>query len=252
MRLLRRIAGNARYFTDSATKVPWDVESGDAAEGMCIDFYGRYQSESVRRPDGVSRMGYVTPAGGSSTGTDPIGMMRGAPSPDLAREFIEFVISPEGQKLWNWKVGAPGGPQKYALRRLPILPELYDAKYAAFRSDPEVNPYAAANGPDAFVYHPEWTGALFRTISFTVQVMCIDPHDELRDAWSALVAANFPPQATALFDDTSAIGYDVATSTIKPKLSSPNKIDQVRLAKEFCDRFRAQYIQVAKLAREGK
>ena len=61
MRLIQRIAANARYFTDSASKVPWDVESGDAAAGMVIDYYGRFQSESVRRHDGTSRLGYVTP-----------------------------------------------------------------------------------------------------------------------------------------------------------------------------------------------
>ena len=189
LRLIRRIAANARYFTDSATKVPWDVESGDAAAGMAIDFYGRFQSEAVRRPDGVSRMGYITPAGGSSTGADPIAMLRGAPSPELAREFIEFTLSTEGQKLWNWKTSTPGGPEKYALRRLPILPNLYAPEFTPFRSDPGVNPYREVG---AFVYHPEWTGALFRVLGLVVQTMCIDSEAELHQAWSALVAAGSP------------------------------------------------------------
>ena len=97
-----------------------------AAAGMCIDFYGRFQSESVRKPGWHLTHAHTSlPMGGSSVGVDTIGLMRGAPDAALAREFIEFVISPEGQKLWNWKVGTPGGPHKYALRRLPILPSLY-------------------------------------------------------------------------------------------------------------------------------
>ena len=64
--------------------------------------------------------------------------------PDVAREFIAFVMSPEGQKLWNWKVGTPGGPQRYALRRLPILPALYAPEFRPLRSDPEVDPYELA------------------------------------------------------------------------------------------------------------
>ncbi|HWB61310.1 MAG TPA: extracellular solute-binding protein, partial [Chthoniobacteraceae bacterium] len=76
MRLIMKISANSRYFTDAATKIPFDVEEGNAAAGMCIDFYGRFQSEFVRRPDGTSRMQYVTPAGGSSFGVDPIGMLR--------------------------------------------------------------------------------------------------------------------------------------------------------------------------------
>lgn len=250
MRLIRRTAANARYFSDSATRIVWDVESGDAAAGMAIDFYGRFQSEAVRRPDGVSRLQYFTPLGGSSFGSDPIGMLRGAPSPALAREFIEFVLSPEGQKLWNWKVGTPGGPEKYALRRLPILPELYAPEYASFRSDPEVDPFAWAK--ETPPYHPEWTASLFRSIGFVIQAMTIDPHEELCEAWRALIEAGFPPQATALFDDVSAVDYAKVTAEIKPALNSAQKIDQARLAKKLCDQFREQYQQVTALARAGK
>ena len=250
LRLIRRIAANARYFSDSATRIVWDVESGDAAAGMAIDFYGRFQGEAVRRPDGTSRLHYCTPVGGSSFGADPMGMLRGAPSPALAREFITFVLSPEGQKLWNWKVGTPGGPQKYALRRLPILPSLYAPKFTPLRSDLEVNPFAWAqeNPP----YHPEWTASLFRTISFVIRTLAIDPHEELREAWAALIAAGFPPQATALFDDVSAVDYVTATTVLKPALNSAQKIDQTRLSKQLCDPFREQYRQVAALARAGK
>lgn len=250
MRLIRRIAANARYFSDAAPRIVWDVESGDAAAGMAIDFYGRFQSEAVRRPDGTSRMEYITPAGGSSFGSDPIGLLRGAPSPELAREFIAFVLSTEGQKLWNWKVGAPGGPQKYALRRLPVLPSLYAPEFESFRSDPGVDPYSWAkeNSP----YHPEWTASLFRTIGFVIQTMAIDPHSELTEAWDALVKAGFPPQATALFDDVSAVDYAKAKTDIKTALSSAQKIDQTRLAKTLCDGFREQYRQVTALARAGK
>ena len=43
------IAANARYFTDSAERVPTDVGNGDAAEGMAIDFYGRMEQSIVGR-----------------------------------------------------------------------------------------------------------------------------------------------------------------------------------------------------------
>jgi ABC-type Fe3+ transport system substrate-binding protein len=247
MQLIQKISANARYFTDSAAKIPFDVEEGNAAAGMCIDFYGRFQSESVRKSDGSSRMQYITPAGGSSVGVDPIGLMRGAPDAALAREFIEFVISPEGQKLWNWKVGTPGGPTKYALRRLPILPSLYATEYVPLRSDPDEQPYLQAG---AFIYHPEWTGPLFRQISFVIRVMCIDPHDELYDAWKALIAAKFPPQATATFMDVSKVDYAEASSTMRQALRSPT--EEIELAKTLGESFRAQYRKAAELAREGK
>ena len=48
MGLIKRIAGNARLVTDSASKVPRDVGRGDAIAGMCIDFYGRSEAEWTR------------------------------------------------------------------------------------------------------------------------------------------------------------------------------------------------------------
>lgn len=44
--LVQRIGANARYFTDSAGKVPIDVASGAAAAGAVIDFFGRYQAQN--------------------------------------------------------------------------------------------------------------------------------------------------------------------------------------------------------------
>jgi hypothetical protein len=36
-------------------------------------------------------------------------MFRGAPNPELATRFIEFVLSMEGQRLWAFKTGASDG-----------------------------------------------------------------------------------------------------------------------------------------------
>jgi spermidine/putrescine-binding protein len=249
LRLIQRASANARYFTDAASRVPVDVSQGDASIGMSIDFYGRFQSEAVQLQDQASRLQYFTPQGGSSIGVDPIGLLRGAPHPEAARMFMEFVLSIEGQKLWNFKVGAPGGPERYALRRLPVRKELYAPEFQQFRSDPTVNPYEEAK---SFVYHPEWTGSLFRTLSFIVRVMSLDSHDEQTAAWQALIEAGFPPEATARFGDMSHVSYEIAKQQIRPVLSSADRLEQVRLARELGNQFRRQYQEAAQLAREGK
>ena len=248
MRLIMKIGANARYFTDSSAKIALDVEAGEAAAGMTIDFYGRYESEAVRRPDGTSRLQYVDAAGGTSVGVDPIGMFRGAPHPAIAREFMEFVFSPEGQKLWNWKVGKPGGPAHYALRRLPILPALYTAEWQPFRSDPQVDPYALAK---KFTYHPKWTAPLFRPISMIIRVMCIDCHEELTAAWKELRAAEFPKEATATFEDVSAVDYAAAAGEIRQALSA-DKIQEVKLARNLAEHFREQFKSAAQQARAAR
>lgn len=249
LEIIQAASANARYFTDAAGKVPMDVSLGDAAIGMCIDFYGRFQSEAVKVGDGPSRLQYFTPAGGSSVGVDPIGLLRGAPNRAVAEEFIAFVLSPEGQKLWNFKVGTPGGPERYALRRLPIRKELYAPEFSALRSDPTVLPYEEAK---LFTYHPAWTMPLFKTMNFIIRVMCLDSHDEQASAWKALIDARFPREALKKFTDLSAVDYETALTKIRPALASQNRIDEVRLAKELGSRFRAQYLEAERLAKEGK
>jgi len=246
--LIQRISANARYFTDEATEIPYSVQAGNAAAGMCIDFYGRFESEAVRRPDGTSRLVYVTPAGGSSTGADSIGLFRGAPHPDLAREFIDFVISQEGQKLWCFRAGTPGGPTQYTLRRLPIRPDLYTPQWRRYEADPDVDPYAPGTG---FVYQARWTGSLFGVISFVIRTAFIDPHDELKEAWQALIEAGFPPEATRVFSDMGAVDFAPASGPIREALRSPDKLDEVALARELDEHFRDQYRRAASLARLG-
>ncbi len=248
MQLLMKIGANARYFTDSSTKIALDVGAGDAAAGMSIDFYARFQSESMRRTDGTSPMQYVNAQGGTSVGVDPIGLFRGAPNREIAVEFIAFVMSPEGQKLWNWKPGTPGGPEHYALRRLPILPTLYAPEFSMLRTDPEVDAYRLAR---TFTYHEKWTSPLFRAIAFIFRVMCIDTHDELATAWQTLFAAGFPPEAMAAFSDVHMVDYAAASGQIRDALAG-KKINEVQLAKELADSFREQYTRAAALARAGR
>ncbi len=250
MQLIQKIGAGTRYFTDASTKMPIDVSESDAALGMSIDFYGRFQAESDRDPrTGKERMRYFNPPGGTSIGVDPIGTLRGAPHPALARAFIEYVMSIEGQKLWAFKVGAPGGPEKYALRRSPVRRELYASEFAAYRSDPDSQPYEEAK---SFTYHPAWTAPLFNPIRFIVRVMCIEPHEEARDAWTALIQAKFPPQATQRFQAVEAVDYGEARGRIADALKNPDKLVETRLAAKLTTHFREQYQEAAKLARAGK
>jgi ABC-type Fe3+ transport system substrate-binding protein len=249
LQLLMKASANSRYFSDAAGKVPLDVSLGDAAIGMCIDFYGRYQSEAVKIGDAPSRLQYFTPVGGSSVGVDPIGLLRGAPSPELARAFMNFVLSLEGQKLWNFRVGTPGGPTRYALRRLPVRKELYTPEYSTFRSDPDVQPYEEAK---SFTYHEAWTASLFSALRFIMRVSCIDSHQEQVAAWNALIKAGFPPEATAAFGDISAISYDKAKNEIRPALRGSTPLKEVQLAARLGEHFRAQYRRAEQLAKEGK
>jgi iron(III) transport system substrate-binding protein len=249
MRLLRRLGGNARYFADQSTKIPLDVAAGDAAVGMCIDYYGRFQAEAAAEAGRPGRVGFVTARGETSINPDPIALLRGAPHRALAIAFIDFVLSDEGQKLWSFRRGVPGGPERYALRRLPIVPHLYDHAFDAYRADPDERPYDEAR---AFTYHRAWTGPLFGALNFVVRAMCVDPERELQNATAALIAAGFPPQATALFDDVSAVDYATVAGPVRAALQSADPMDEARWSIRLVEGFRDQYRRVAALARAGR
>lgn len=208
--LIQRIGANARYFTDSASKVPIDVSMGDAAVGMAIDFYGRYQAEMSRGPDGTERMKFVTPVGGTSVSCDPISLLRGAgghapkekqaETRQVAIHFIEFVLSEEGQRLWCYKPGTRNpqgeliGPEKYALRRLPIRRSFYPSTQPSIQArhqehlahsvdplnDPRIDPYEISK---QFVYYRRWTAEHFSVLRDIVRAMCLDSGEELKAAW---------------------------------------------------------------------
>jgi iron(III) transport system substrate-binding protein len=245
LQLLIRLAANSRYFSDAAPKVPVDVAYGEAAAGMCIDFYGRFESEAVADKSGRSRLKYTSVLGGTSIGADSIALLRGAPHPQVAKAFIDFVLKLEGQKIWDFRVGTPGGPERYALRRLPIRREFYQEPLRGYMADQEADPYRDAQ---AFEYHEAWTAPLFSAIRFLVRVMCIDSRDELVSARKAI--GNDPVESPAFQKllDVSRVRYDIAMQQVRDTLRSADRVKEVRLAEELTTYFRNQYREAERMA----
>ncbi|MBI1372426.1 MAG: extracellular solute-binding protein [Phycisphaera sp.] len=171
---LRRACANARYFSNSSSKVPLDVSAGEAAAGMCIDFYGRYQANVV----GADRVGFVAPAGQTVVTADPVAVLRGCQRPQLAERFVRWLLSTEGQLLWNVPVGHAAGPEKFGLRRMPIRRDVYKP-YLGEMID-RVDPFEIASPL------PAGTPSYFSVIGPVMHAMAIDIHDDLRDAWRTI------------------------------------------------------------------
>jgi iron(III) transport system substrate-binding protein len=174
-RTLRRVFANARYFTAGASKVPVDVSAGEAAAGMCIDFYGRYQAGAV----GGDRLAYVAPPRMTAITADPIAILRGAPQRELANEFVLWVLSPQGQGLWQHKRGTPGGPDRHELRRLPVRRDMYEPAEMQHWAD-AVNPFDIAEP------FPDGMPNFFATVALVSHAMAIDIHADLTAAWAAI------------------------------------------------------------------
>ena len=247
--LVRALGANARYFTDSAGKVPLDVAQGNAAAGMCIDFYGRFESEAVFNAEGSRRLQYLTPGGGSSISVDPIAILKGAPNRAMAERFVDFVLSEEGQRLWNYRVGEPGGPVRYALRRLPVRKDLYTAAHRSHMSDPDVMPYEQNKG---FTYYPAWTAHLFGFIRLLIRSACIDTHDELVRAWIAIIEAGGPeacPEAMLAFDALPPDAEYAAARSAAEMMK--DKLQEAKITRDWIVFFRARYREAERLARSS-
>ncbi len=193
-RLLRRIFANTRYFTSSASKVPVDVSAGEAAAGMCIDFYGRFQAGAI----GGDRVGYVDPQAMTATTADPISLLRGAPRRELAEQFIAWTLSDQAQQLWQKRLHTPGGPIRFELRRQPIRPDVYTPANRETWADPQIEPYAEARP------FPDGMPSFFSLVAPVSHAMAIDVHDDLVAAWEAIIRTpdDHPDKAEmiALFD----------------------------------------------------
>lgn len=259
IRLVRRIGANARYFTDASGKVPVDVAMGAAAAGIAIDFFGRLQSELSALPGGRPVMAYVTPVGGSSVTADPVSLLRGAPHRELAVRFIEFLLGSEGQQLWNYRVGTPGGPRRFALRRLPIRRDFYPSDEPALQRAFEAHrPYLADPlwQPDtdayrlgsAFHYESRWTAAHFGIQRDLIRAMCMDSGDELKRAWRAIMAHGGPsqnPEAMRLLEALPDRPYPLTWSSAIGAYAS---VPRMEILREWTAFFREQYRRAEKAA----
>lgn len=257
LQLIQRICANARYFTDSSSKIPRDVAQGDAVAGLCVDFYGRAYNERYRKEDGSSRLVWVAPKGGTSVSVDPISILKGAPNAKLAQTFVEFLLSEKGQLLWNNKVGTKNGPKHRAIRRLPIRPDMYTAERLKDFSDPEALPYESK---DHLIYDVKLTGQLFEPLRAILQVMCIDVHDEMKDSWGTLIEnskdGKISPDAKKKFNDVAFFSYQ-RTMELKGALSLSGLDEEKRKQKHLrtqrllnrrADYFRRSYKDAEKLS----
>jgi ABC-type Fe3+ transport system substrate-binding protein len=181
---LARIAANVRTFTRSAGDVPKMVSLGDAAAGLAIDFYAWTQIQL----DGKEKIGFVLPEGLTPITPDGIGILKGAPNLVRARRFVEFVMSPEGQRLWVLPKGYPSGPVEYELLRIPVLPEVY-REYADV-TNVLFDPSTAKSG---FDYDAEKSAARREVVKDLYGALFIDLAPELSKAWKGVIGRGLKP-----------------------------------------------------------
>jgi len=117
--LLVRMGANAKIF-DQSGNVRDAVINKEIAIGTTIDFYG-YTAQWLN-PDFCR---YVFPADGTIVNSDPIALLTTSKNKELALGFIEWMLSPAGQKVW-----LDGN-----INRMPINEAVFDTPEGKQRSD---------------------------------------------------------------------------------------------------------------------
>lgn len=259
-RTLREMSANARYFTNSSPKVPIDVSQGEAAMGVAISHYGRYQAQMVMRegetPE-TSRVGYVDPPGVVYIDADPISLMRGGANPEVARRFIEYCLSEEGQALWQFRARgeSPGlGPRTFELRRMPVRRSMYELH--SDRLTDKANPFELASK----VKERGWRDS----VAPLMGAFAIDTHREMVRAWRAMNKAKrrgVPEETVRAMDrefhafpawDIGGMRMEFVEANYKAirddwkKAERDGRMPGIRAA--WIEFFRARYAEVERLA----
>lgn len=178
--LITRICANVRGFGEAGGTVPREVAAGDIAAGMVIDQY----AQTVIRNVGEDALELVLPRRHTMIGPDAIAMIRGTRRPDLCREFIQYALSPEGQRLLYQPVGVNG--QQHELYRMPVLKSSYDDQHA-----PRPNPY---DFPAGFEYDNDKGSRRWNILNDLMGVWLLDAHADLRHAWEQTIRMGCPPE----------------------------------------------------------
>jgi iron(III) transport system substrate-binding protein len=242
MRVLLLMAANARYFTDSASRPCVDVGDAESAAGVAIDFYARVFQEQI----GQRRITYHAPRGATAITPDPIGVLYGTRGEHelVANRFVEFLLSGEGQRLWNLKPGYSPYVLR-SLRRMPARRDVYGDRTGWADDD---NPFEAADG---FNMRQRWMGQLSRLVPIWAAAW-IDTRPSLEDAYAAVLRIQNPERRERLLFELSDLPIELAEIT-GPAAAAPapasNAMPDARLqaARErmaWSERFRRHYTAV--------
>ena len=240
MRTLLLMAANARYFTDSGSRPCADVGDAESAAGVAIDFYARVFQEQI----GKRRITYHAPRGATAVTPDPIGVLYGTRGERevLANRFVEFLLSPEAQQLWNLEAGRSPYVAR-SLRRMPVRRDVYADRTGWADDD---NPFEAAAG---FNMRQRWMRQLGRLIPIWA-ASWIDTKPSLDDAYRAVLRVGDRERRESLLFELSDLPVrleDVTTNGVPASAAGEGTDPRLAAARErmsWAARFRRHYAEV--------
>ena len=165
------------------------------------------------------------------------------PNRILARRFVDFVLSPQGQALWALNVGDKDGPVRRPLGRQPIRRDAY-AVHKGQMLPWLVNPYQAGQAMQVTQQNARIDFGLLREL---VYAAAMANRDALRDARQAIIRSGFDGR---MVNEFNALPGNVSTldkmSATAVEMKDPKKSDSI--TRDWRDFFRAKYARVVSRA----
>lgn len=228
---LLAIMGNAKAFHGGSSSAA-DAVKSEVAIATAIDFYG-----TMRVAEYPDVLRYVEPAGQAAFSPDPIAILKNAPDAELAQEFIDFILSAQGQALW----ALPAEGDRPCLFRLPIRQDVYETHAGQFPQG-IVDPYTGGN---EMALDIEMKNVRTDVLGRLVHAAAVVNFDGLKKARQKLIDSGFDAALTAAFNE------------LPPNIRTPEQIAQVaeavkdeaqaeRIATDWAAFFRTKYAEISR------
>ena len=183
--LLIRMGANSKIF-DQSGSVRDAVTNKEIAVGTTIDFYG-YTAQWLN-PEFCK---YIFPADGTIVNADPIALLTTSQYPEEAQGFIEWVLSPEGQKVWL----------DSNINRLPVNDAVFDTPEGLQRADLE-EVFIKTQEALTIEFDSEEGASYYSAIRNYYRAVIVIPQIQLERVWEDLTWALEDGQITQeQFDD---------------------------------------------------
>jgi ABC-type Fe3+ transport system substrate-binding protein len=188
--VILRMGANVRQFIGSSTGLIKSVIAGDSLCAIVIDYYAWENIADI----GSDKLDFVLPEGLTVINPDAIGMLKGAPNERGAREFINFVLSTEGQELLMLPRGVPHGPVEKILGRLSVLPSLYTELKG--KSIVPFNPFDKKN----FIkYDAKEADLLWSVTNDMIGTLIVDSKNDMKASWEKVINSGLKKEAINTF-----------------------------------------------------
>ena len=134
------------------------------------------------------------PAGQTVIDPDPVAVLKGAPNMEVAKRFVNFVLSVEAQKLLIMPKGSQGGPKIASLGRMSVNTGAYTATEGK-----RINSYNPFQQKAFLKLDIQRAMKMQRVFNDLVGAVLVDTHHDLKKGWRKLTKSGLTPEKLAAF-----------------------------------------------------